>query len=221
MPLFEEIASLLVDAGVGQLNVNLFLSQSKETPTGDGPYITLTEYSGGSPRRVHNDVVRVAGVPTVLGEKSGENPHLQVTVRARNFSAARLVARRCYRVLNLRNRRLGTPAVRAVSALVRSGSVATATTLAHGWVTGERVIVSGATQPAYNGVHIIEVTSLTGFSFPVVGSPTTPATGTVVATFPGTWYREIEPMQEPFELGHDATGRPRVVFNLRISKGPS
>lgn len=218
MPLFEELAGVLVDRGVASLNVNLFGGKGRETPTGDGPYVTIIDYAGESPRRVHNDVV--AGV--VLGTKSGENPRAQIICRARTFAAARLMARRCYRALNLRGVTLGTPHVATVSTLTRSGTVATATTAAaHGWVDGQLVTIAGANEAGYNGAHVIDVSGASAFTFPVSGSPASPATGSVTATFPGTWYREIEPMQEPFELGLDETGRPRVVFNLRIAKGPS
>jgi len=36
-----------------------------------------------------------------------------------------------------------------------------------------------------------------------------------------TWYREIDVVQEPFDLGLDANGRAVVAFNVRAIKGPS
>jgi hypothetical protein len=35
------------------------------------------------------------------------------------------------------------------------------------------------------------------------------------------WYREINPIQEPFDLGLDATGRACVAFNVAGIKRPS
>jgi hypothetical protein len=37
----------------------------------------------------------------------------------------------------------------------------------------------------------------------------------------GTWYRKIRPLQEPFDMGLDADGRPRVTFNVIGDKRPS
>jgi hypothetical protein len=71
--------------------------------------------------------------------------------------------------------------LRAVS-LTSSGGVATFTTTnPHGRATGEEVIVEGASQGDYNGSAVITVTSATKFTFPIFGSPASPATGTVIA----------------------------------------
>ncbi len=38
----------------------------------------------------------------------------------------------------------------------------------------------------------------------------------------GTWYRKIRPLQEPFDIGLDATGnRVRYAFNVLADKRPS
>lgn len=37
----------------------------------------------------------------------------------------------------------------------------------------------------------------------------------------GTWYLEIVPEQAPFDMGQDASGRPRYGFNFRADKRPS
>lgn len=67
-----------------------------------------------------------------------------------------------------------------ISPLNRSGSTASVvTTTPHGFSTGDRVTISGADQPEYNGVFSITVTGGTAFDYQVSGSPTTPATGTI------------------------------------------
>ncbi len=69
----------------------------------------------------------------------------------------------------------------ATNALTRSGQTATVLTpTPHGFATFDRVIVSGATQPQYNGTFQIIVTGVLTFTYQVTGSPVTPATGTVV-----------------------------------------
>ncbi len=37
----------------------------------------------------------------------------------------------------------------------------------------------------------------------------------------GVWYREINPLQEPFDLPNDENGRARVAFNVTAIRRPS
>lgn len=68
-----------------------------------------------------------------------------------------------------------------LAALTLSGTTATAvTTTPHGLVTGAKVWLRGASQPQYNGQFTATVTSTTTFTIDVLGSPESPATGTVV-----------------------------------------
>lgn len=72
----------------------------------------------------------------------------------------------------------------AVSSITRASSTATVTTsTAHGFTTGDEVMVRGANQPEYNGVVTITVTSTTQFTYTVSGTPATPATGTIETAF--------------------------------------
>ena len=67
--------------------------------------------------------------------------------------------------------------------LVFSAGTATATTAGiHEYASGMTVTISGADQPAYNGVFVIQVTADNLFTYEVSGSPVTPATGTISAT---------------------------------------
>ena len=36
----------------------------------------------------------------------------------------------------------------------------------------------------------------------------------------GTWWRSATPLQQPFDFGQDASGRPQVVFNIAVVKRP-
>jgi hypothetical protein len=68
-----------------------------------------------------------------------------------------------------------------VASLTRSGSTATLTTsTAHGFTTGQKVVVSGAAQADYNGAFTVTVTNPTEFTYTVANSPATPATGTIL-----------------------------------------
>lgn len=67
------------------------------------------------------------------------------------------------------------------SSVTRSGDIATVTLTAHGFNTGDYVEVSGAVQTAYNGKVKVTVSSSSVFTYTVTGTPTTPATGTILA----------------------------------------
>jgi len=73
-----------------------------------------------------------------------------------------------------------------ISSLTSSGTTATVTTAtAHGLVTDNRVVISGATEAPYNGAFRITVTGATTFTYTMASSTTSPATGTPVYTVLG------------------------------------
>lgn len=88
------------------------------------------------------------------------------TVRPTDISAASIL--------------LNAPSAKSCTITSASG-VATVTCTSHGYSTGMAIMILGAAQAAYNGLQIITVTSANAFTYPVVGSPTTPATGTITA----------------------------------------
>lgn len=72
-----------------------------------------------------------------------------------------------------------------ITGITRSGSTATATVSAADGLklkTGQILTISGATQTDYNITATITVASTTTFTYTVANSPTTPATGSPVAT---------------------------------------
>ena len=76
-----------------------------------------------------------------------------------------------------------TTQVLSLTSLTRVGSSATATTSEpHLLATGQSVTISGAVETAYNGTYVVTATSNYTFTFTVTGSPTSPATGTILAT---------------------------------------
>lgn len=66
--------------------------------------------------------------------------------------------------------------------ITRTGDVATVTHTAHGFTTGAWVEIEGADQNEYNRLKQITVTGVNSYTFNVLGSPTTPATGTITST---------------------------------------
>lgn len=77
----------------------------------------------------------------------------------------------------------GAGATTSITSITRASTTATATTnAAHGYATGKKVTIAGASQTEYNGEVIVTVTGATTFTYTVSGSPATPATGTITAT---------------------------------------
>jgi head-tail adaptor len=77
-----------------------------------------------------------------------------------------------------------TPLAKSVSSITRSSQTATVTTAAaHGFSTGDYVLHAGATQTEYNVEALITVTGATTYTYTVSGSPASPATGTITATY--------------------------------------
>jgi hypothetical protein len=71
-----------------------------------------------------------------------------------------------------------------ITTLTRSGSTATATTTAnHNLATGVSVVIAGASQTEYNITATINVISNTQFTYTISGTPASPATGTITASF--------------------------------------
>jgi subtilisin-like proprotein convertase family protein len=70
-----------------------------------------------------------------------------------------------------------------VQSISVSGSTATVTTAApHGYTTGTRLTISGATDPAYNGLFTITVTGPSSFTYQLAATPAGPASGTITAS---------------------------------------
>lgn len=67
--------------------------------------------------------------------------------------------------------------------ITRAGAVATVSHTGHGMATNDKVMINGADQPEYNGVFQITVTGANEYTYAVSGTPDTPATGTIDATF--------------------------------------
>jgi len=66
--------------------------------------------------------------------------------------------------------------------ITRASTTATVTHTSHGFSTGQKVLISGASQYEYTGVKTITVTGTNTYTFSVSGSPATPATGTITST---------------------------------------
>ena len=74
----------------------------------------------------------------------------------------------------------------SVTSLVRVGSLVTATTSSdHLLGSGQSVTIAGAVETDYNGSFQVTVLSATTFTYTITATPSTPATGTITASFNG------------------------------------
>ena len=73
---------------------------------------------------------------------------------------------------------------KSVTSLTYSSAtgLAIATVASHGYADGDIITIAGADQSAYNTTENITYLTANTFSYPVSGSPVTPATGTITAT---------------------------------------
>ncbi len=89
-------------------------------------------------------------------------------------------------IYNTQNSLTLQPVSLSVFSLTRIGVVATLITSSESNIsTGMPIIISGSDQPEYNGTFTVTVTDTDTFTFNVEGSPTTPATGTMLAEYSG------------------------------------
>lgn len=87
--LMQEVVAVLVAAGIGTFNTDIFASTKSDLPTGAGPYITISATGGLPGVRTHN----ITSGPTY------ERPTVMITVRASSSTAAEAKARAAYAAL--------------------------------------------------------------------------------------------------------------------------
>lgn len=75
-----------------------------------------------------------------------------------------------------------------VSSITSTGGVATVTTSTpHGLSTNDTITSRGAVQPEYNGTFTVTVLTTTTFTYPIAGTPVSPATGGVAMRTALAW----------------------------------
>jgi len=63
-----------------------------------------------------------------------------------------------------------------------ASGIATVSHTAHGLSTGQKVAISGANENEYNRIKTITVVDANSYTYPLTGTPTSPATGTITCT---------------------------------------
>lgn len=102
----------------------------------------------------------------------------------------------------------------SITSLTRSGSTVTATTsTAHNLATGITVTISGAVETEYNGSFEITVLGETTFSYEITTTPTTPATGTILAGYTGASI-EIEAVEPGIDSNMEAGAHLQVTSGI-------
>lgn len=102
----------------------------------------------------------------------------------------------------------GGPAV-TLDSITRSGTTATASKNNHGFQMvatdlGQWIVVAGANETEYNGLHQITSVTATSFTYEVSGTPASPATGTITAKFaPLGWTRPYSGTNKAIFQGDD------------------
>lgn len=86
MPLLDEIKDRLVAQGVGTYGSDIFLGSKAAIPSGDGPYLLLTETGGSASLTTHNNTAVSA-------------PTFQVNSRAKRYNDARTKLKLAYDAL--------------------------------------------------------------------------------------------------------------------------
>lgn len=103
----------------------------------------------------------------------------------------------------------------SITSLTRIGSTVTATTSTdHTFGTGMSLDIAGAVESDYNGAFTITVISADEFQYEISATPTTPATGTITASYTGASI-EVEAI-ESGELGNLASGAQLQVTTTII-----
>ena len=163
------------------------------TATGTYDFDNISFSGGGADETTTADVYNNSGGAITINVNGGSTP----TVRNSAGSTTTIVAGAVTLAITVQNT-AGTKIQNArvlalagsggafpfedVVTITRSGSTATVSHTAHGMVNGNSVVIENANQNEYNGVKVISNVTTNSYDYTVSGTPTTPATGTILAT---------------------------------------
>jgi len=175
------------------------LSLRVEPPTGGGDFELKLEDGAANPWVFNDDITshvefRGSGTLTLINPVGGNVDvakcwsesggtiavvnEVEVLVKVQDFNG---VAIQSARVLITADTGNDLPYQDSVT-ITRSGSTATVTHTAHGLRTGLEILIEDAAESEYNGIYTITVTTVNAYTYTVSGTPTSPATGTIVST---------------------------------------
>ncbi len=94
----EELVKILVTAGVGVFNTNIFASTAVAIPKGEEPYLMIIETGGAAPLKIQNQDAPAYPRPTA-----------KIIVHAAKYSDARTMSRAAYDALAVVKNQAITP----------------------------------------------------------------------------------------------------------------
>lgn len=109
------------------------------------------------------------------------------------------------------------PYEESVTQITRSASTATVSHTGHGMATDDFVLISGANQSEYNGCFQITYIGADSYSYTVPGTPTTPATGTIIAT--GGFFNTLTNASGEVSDSRTIASNQPVTGRVRLSSG--
>jgi hypothetical protein len=96
MSFLDEIAAKLVSDGVGVLGTSIFFSSKAVIPSGNGPYMTITETGGSAVGGFRGEGSRTQNKEGI----STAHPTAQILCRASSYQAARAMAKAAHTSLD-------------------------------------------------------------------------------------------------------------------------
>ena len=119
---------------------------------------------------------------------------------------------------------LGAAAAKPVTALIRSGATATATSAGHGYSAGDWLLIQGADRPYYNGpFQVVAVVDPDTFTYAMEGDPGATAGGTITSQkgvgSAYLWGDGTTPAGSPASVGALPTAIPGGEVVGRITNG--
>lgn len=149
--------------------------------------VTFTGYAGTN-GSTGNEAIYVniaSGTMTINITGGGSTPSIRTagaTVTVVNAVTVKITTKDANDSANIQNARVLLHASTGTTVTItRSGSTASVTHTAHGYITGQKVVIAGANQGEYNGIFSITNTGSNSYDYTIVGTPATPATGTITS----------------------------------------
>jgi len=110
------------------------------------------------------------------------------------------------------------PYQESVTEIVRVTDTATVEHTGHGLVTGDFALIDGADQDEYNGAYEITVSTADFYTYIVGGTPTTPATGTIIST--GGYFNTLTNVSGIVTDSRTISADQPVTGRARLSTAP-